>query len=150
MSLTEHFDLAELIRSDYAIRHDINNMPTDPEVANNLVTLAEGLERVRAVLGRPVIVTSGYRCEAVNRAIGGASNSDHMRGLAADFHVGGMSPYDVCRALLKHPDIGWSALIYEGGWTHVAFPEDGHEPQRMVLTAHFTNGRATYTKGLKA
>lgn len=150
MNLSDHFTLAELIRSEYGDRHDIDNMPASPQVANNLVTLAEGLERVRAVFNRPIFVTSGYRCEMINRGIGGSSNSDHMRGLAADFHVQGVEPYDVCRTLLPRPDVGWSKLIHEGSWTHISFPEEGHEPERLVLTAHFLNGRATYTKGLQA
>lgn len=83
MMLTQHFNLAELVRSDTATRLAIDNTPP-PELLPRLVLLAELLERIRSTLGCPVIVTSGYRCERLNAAIGGVTSSDHSRGHAAD------------------------------------------------------------------
>ncbi len=149
MNLTEHFTLEELIASDYALRHGINNMPVDHAVLSNLHTLAHGLERVRYLFMLPLLVTSGYRSLELNMAVGGSSKSDHRRGLAADFHVPGYTAREVCKRIITCSEIYWSQLIYEGTWTHIAFAEEGHEAERMVLTAIFKPGqKTTYVKGI--
>jgi len=150
MNLSANFTLAELVASDYAQRHGINNMPTDPHVLGNLHVLAAGLERCRAILGQqPMIITSGYRSAAVNTAVGGSRRSAHMRGLAADFRVPGMNPRSVCMVLQEHPEVGFDQLIYEGTWTHIAFPENNRKPTGTVLTAIFKPGKPTaYIQGV--
>ena len=80
--LSEHFTLEELIFSQTAMRKGIDNTPA-PDIVRNLRRLAGALEDVRALLGAPVVISSGFRGEALNRAVGGARNSAHMRGLAA-------------------------------------------------------------------
>ena len=85
--LTIHFSLEELTCSDTAVRLGIDNTPSD-EVMANLNILAQGLEQVRTLLSlnnRPILISSGYRCSALNEALHGASNSAHMDGYAADF-----------------------------------------------------------------
>ncbi len=150
MKLTEHFSLGELVASDYAIRHGINNMPVDHEVLSNLNALALGLERARAVLLLPMHINSGYRSPKVNAGIGGAQNSAHLRGLAADFVIHGVSPREVCLRLQEHADtIGFDKLIHEGTWTHISFPEAEERPRAQVLTAIFKPGQSTtYMKGI--
>ena len=149
MNLTANFTLEELTASDYAIRHGINNHPVDHTVLSNLHVLADGLERVRAALRMPIFVSSGYRSAKVNSGVGGAKSSAHMLGLAADIHMPGVSPRDVCKALIQHPEIGFDQLISEGTWTHISFPEPEHEPAGMVLTAIFKAGQpTTYVKGI--
>lgn len=148
--LTKHFSLDELTRSSYAARHGINNMPTDQDVLANLQTLANGLERVRAILNLPIVVTSGYRSPKLNTAIKGSKHSAHMRGLAADFVVPGLSPMQVCEAIRYEDEfIGFRQLIYEfGNWTHISFPGVDEEAKREVLTAVLENGQVKYLKGL--
>lgn len=149
MNLTEHFSYAELVHSDLAERHSIQNMPTDPHITANLFFLAEGLERCRAVLGRPMYVTSGYRSPRLNAIVRGARNSAHMTGLAADFKVPDMTARDVCLILRAHPEIGFDQIIHEGSWTHIAFPAEGDAPRASVLTAIFTPGYpVTYREGI--
>ena len=149
MNLTEHFTLAELIASDMALRHGIPNLPEDPHITGNLHVLARGLERTRLILNRPMVITSGYRSERVNALVGGARNSAHLRGLAADFKVPGMSAREVCRAIKDHASIGFETLICEGAWAHIAFTDEARSPAMHVLTAHFTPGHPTsYSKGI--
>ena len=83
MQLTKHFTLAELTNSSTAQRLGLSNT-APPEIVPRLLRTAEMLERIRATLGVPVIVTSGYRAPAVNRAVGGVTSSDHIQGHAAD------------------------------------------------------------------
>jgi len=149
MQLTEHFSLEEFITSDFAVRHQLDNSPS-PETIANLGVLAQGLERVRAVLGgRPIHVNSGYRCLALNTALKGAADSMHMRGLAADIVCPQFgAPLAVCRAIAG-ADFPTDEIIHEfGQWTHVAFAAPGSAPRGKRLTiAH--DGRA-YQTGLNA
>ena len=87
--LTPHFALHEFIRSATARKHGIANDPP-PEAVENLKLLCRHtLEPLREALGLPVVITSGYRCKALNNIIAHHSNrSQHMKGQAADFHVG--------------------------------------------------------------
>ena len=79
-----HFTLDELIHSDTADRLGINNSPACDAI-NNLDDLVTNvLDRLRSEWGRPIIVTSGYRCKELNAAVGGARNSQHLKGQAAD------------------------------------------------------------------
>lgn len=149
MNLSNHFTLEELTNSEYATRKGIDNTPS-PEVCANLQVLANGLERVRALIGGPMRISSGYRSPKLNSAIGGATDSYHLRGLAADFTCPAYgSPKDIAECIADHEDaIGFDKLIYEGTWVHVQFPDAEDAPRGDILTAHFNGGRATYTKGI--
>jgi len=141
MQLTEHFSLEELIVSDLAVRRNIDNSPSADIIAN-LRVLAEGLERVRAVLGKPIHVNSGYRCKALNEALNAAPDSRHMLGLAADIVCPQFgSPLTVCRAIAES-GLPIDQIIHEfGQWTHVAVPAAGGVARRQLLTiAHDGRG----------
>ena len=140
MQLTVHFSMEELTCSEYAVRNGIDNSPP-PNVEANLKTLAEGLEAVRRALGnKPIHVNSGYRCPELNIAIGGAANSMHMRGLAADILCPQFgSPLDVCRAIVA-AGIVTDQIIHEyGRWCHVAFPAAGMTARCELLTIASAN-----------
>ena len=125
MKLTHHFTLAELTASSTAQRLGLSNTPP-PELLPRLVQVAEMLERIRATLGVPIIVTSAYRGAAVNRAVGGVTSSDHTQGHAADFvapRAG--TPYQIARTLAPLVQtLGIGQLILEGvkgkQWLHVS------------------------------
>ena len=146
MQLSDHFSLEELVASELAARQGIDNTPS-VEVENNLRVLAAGLERVRVVLaGAPIHVNSGYRCAALNAAVGGAANSAHVRGLAADIVCPGFgSPLDVCRAIAAS-GVPTDQIIHEfGAWCHVAFAALGGVPRGEFLTIRHGTG---YQAGL--
>lgn len=119
MNLSRHFSLAELC----VTQQRADNTPGAATVAN-LKRLAETiLEPARAVIGKPMIITSGYRSPDVNKAVGGSVHSQHMMGQAADFIVPGVSAREVC-LLLKDSDIPYHQLIFENfnsGWTHISW-----------------------------
>lgn len=85
--LSEHFSLDEFVISATALAMNIANSIGSSELANLRFLCREVLEPARRVLGEPIHVTSGYRCLALNRAVGGVSQSYHVRGLAADLHI---------------------------------------------------------------
>lgn len=144
MNLSTHFTLAELTSSQTAVRRGIDNTPPE-DVVKNLEHLALGLEGVRMLLGCPIIINSGYRSPELNRVVGGARDSQHKLGLAADFIAPGFgSPVQVARAIAAS-GIKFDQLICEGTWVHISFTAT---PRRQVLTAKFKDGGVRYSPGL--
>lgn len=87
LMLSEHFSVDEFTFSATAQAMGIDNSPGSCELANLRFLCHEVLEPARRVLGEPIHITSGYRCLALNRAVGGVAQSYHVRGLAADLHI---------------------------------------------------------------
>jgi zinc D-Ala-D-Ala carboxypeptidase len=147
LRLSPNFALSELVRSQTALRRGIDNMPPAAVLLSMRKVLAPGLERVRSLLGVPVQITSGYRCASLNAAVGGAKDSQHMQGLAADIVAPAFgSPREVARYLAEHmSEIRADQVIYEGQWCHVSFAD---KPRGEVLTAHFSGGAVTYSRGI--
>lgn len=132
MNLTPHFTLAEFTASGKAQELGIaNTLP--PELMPAARQTAEMLERIRAELSlragytTPVQLSSGYRCPAVNAAVGSGPGSDHIRAAAADFTAPSFgTPLQVCRVLAPLVSIlSIGQLIYEcptpaRRWVHVS------------------------------
>lgn len=138
MNLTKHFELDEFLISETASRLGIDNSPP-PEVLTNLMKLALVLEDVRALLGKPIIITSGYRSSALNAAVPGSSKtSAHCHGLAVDFISPQFGkPLDVCLAI-ANSDIHYDQIIHEGGrWVHLGLSKSGEPSRLQKLTAKF-------------
>jgi len=88
MNLTKNFTLEEMVRSQTAKEKKIDNTPNKEQIDNLKYLCVEILQPMRELLRRPVIVNSGYRCPALNKAIKGAVNSQHLKGEAADITLG--------------------------------------------------------------
>jgi zinc D-Ala-D-Ala carboxypeptidase len=134
-SLSEHFTLDELVLSQTAAREGIDNTPA-PEIVRNLRRLAETLEDVRDVLGGvPILISSGYRSPALNAAIGGAKNSRHMLGLAADLTAPSFGTVMQVARAIATSDIVYDQVIHEfGTWVHFGLSPDGEAPRRQRLS----------------
>lgn len=130
--LSPHFSLAEMTYSETALRMNIPNTPS-PQIVENLTRLCERLEEVRTLLGGPMIISSGYRCLELNRAIGSSYTSAHIKGLACDFTCPQAGdPKTICRKIIASP-IKYDQVIWEyGAWVHFALAEN--EERMMVLT----------------
>lgn len=141
--LSEHFTLEELIASDTAEREGIDNTPT-PDVLWNLThRTAFSLEYVRALFDKPIHINSGYRCPALNKAVGGVADSAHTRGTAADIVVPGMTLMDVYTAI-RDSAIQYDQLIFENTWLHIAFDVPS---RRQNLVMYVENGKTLYKPG---
>lgn len=81
---SKYFTFTELISSDYARLNSLNNYPLSDVCMYNLGKLSVTLDQIRQNIGCPIYVNSGYRSSTVNSGVGGAENSNHMKGLAAD------------------------------------------------------------------
>lgn len=144
MYLSPHFSLDELTVSQTAARRGIDNTP-GPRELEALKRLAAGLEKVRAILGGPILVSSGYRNPVVNRLVGGARSSDHQTGYAADIKCPRFgSPYRVCQELARHrAELGFDQLIHEyAAWAHISFA-----PRRRGELLSIFNGTG-YLQGI--
>jgi zinc D-Ala-D-Ala carboxypeptidase len=128
---SRHFSEAEFIASEQAEVHGIDNEPPD-SIDAALIQTRLGCERIRAFLGAPMQITSGYRCPELNQAVGGERDSQHMKGEAVDFVCpvfGG--PEAVATALAPAMQIlGIDQLIWEPTWVHVSFSV---EPRYQAL-----------------
>jgi len=131
MNLSPHFTLEEL---SYTEHREFDNTPS-PETIVNLTRLSEFLERVKVLLGgKPIMVNSAYRSPSVNEAVGSKPSSQHCLGCAADIRVPGMTPDEVCKALIAS-DLPFDQLIREfDRWTHISVPSRESElPRNQAL-----------------
>nr|WP_315249329.1 D-Ala-D-Ala carboxypeptidase family metallohydrolase [uncultured Duganella sp.] len=144
MNLTEHFTLEELVASQVAARRRIDNRPA-PAIIENLRRVAAVLEQIRAAVGKPITVSSGYRSPALNVAVGGARESAHLHGLAADISVSGLTPKALAKAIIA-AGVQFDQLIYEGTWVHIGLASG--KLRNQVLTATFAQGGVVYSQGI--
>lgn len=124
--LTEHFTLAECVKSDTADRLGIDNTP-DEHVVNSLVATLEAIaEPVRKHFGRRVFIRSGFRCLKLNRAIGSKDNSQHVKGEAIDLEVDGVSNHTVAEWIRDNCEADQVILEFytpgqpNSGWVHAS------------------------------
>ena len=121
----KYFTLKELTRSVTAKNKGINNTPGEVE-KNNLIALVENvLDPLREAWGQPIIITSGYRCPALNRAVGGSATSQHVTGEAADIRTVSDTVEDnkALYELIKILNLPIDQCINEYGydWIHVSY-----------------------------
>lgn len=131
MTLSEHFTLDEFTHSQTAARLGIDNRaPASAVLA--LQRTAEGLERVRDLLGgRPIIVSSGYRSPALNRAVGSAPTSQHTTGQAVDFTCPAYgTPRQIVAALIESGIQYDQCLLEFNAWVHLSYAD---KPRRQTL-----------------
>ena len=133
MNLSPNFTLEELTVSEIAARRNLDNTPNATEVAN-LVRVAELLEQVRALLGKPILINSAFRAKAVNDAVGSRDTSQHRLGCAADIRVPGLTPKQVVQACID-AKIPFDQIIEEfDSWTHISVPNTpSTAPRRQAL-----------------
>lgn len=144
MKLGKYFTLEEMTRSQTAARRGLPNQPTAKQLESLKALVRNVLDPLREALGRPVNISSGFRSEAVNKAVGGSSSSQHRYGEAADIVVPGLTVEQVV-ARIRSLNLPFDQLIDEfGSWVHVSH---GPRHRREVLRARRDfNGRTIYTK----
>jgi len=144
MNLSEHFTLEELTSSNTAIAKGIDNTPSK-EVIEHLKALSSVLEAVRSLVNKPIKVSSAYRSPALNKAVGGAINSAHVEGFAADISVAGYTPRQLA-ILIRDSGIKFDQLIAEPTWVHIGLADKPYRNQ--VLTATMNSGKMKYSQGI--
>lgn len=154
MKLTENFSLAEMVKSETALRQGLDNTPGDVEIAN-LKRLAEKvLQPVRNHYKRGVKVNSGFRHPNVNAAVGGSKTSDHCKGQAADIEIPGVANAELAEWIKDNLEFTQLILefytpgIPDSGWVHVSY--DPANLKKQAMTAMKENGKTVYKPGLIA
>lgn len=148
MKISQHLTLAELIRSESAKRLGISNMPTLEHI-ENLKELAENIfEPIREHFKHPIHISSGYRSQALNAAIGGSLNSQHSRGMAIDIDMDGTKIKN--SAIFEYAKtLPFDQMIWEFGtknnpdWVHISYSP---LHRRQILYATKQKGKTVYHK----
>ena len=127
------FKISELIYSEIAIQNNINNMPDINSLDNMLNLIFHVLQPIRNIIQKPMIITSGYRNQQVNFLAGGAINSQHKEGKAADFKIKDMTPSQIIK-IIKTSKIEYDQLINEHDlWVHVSFDKNKNRSQILYI-----------------
>ena len=149
--LSQNFTIQEYIKSQTALRQGIDNTPTEEHMGNATALFRNVVQKVRDQFGVTVI-NSGYRGEALNKAVGGSSRSQHCKGEAVDIECPGTPNYDVAKWIEDNLDFDQLILefytpgIPDSGWVHVSYKSEGN--RKSVLTAMKENGKTVYKPGL--
>lgn len=139
MKLSKNFTLEELVKSTTALRCNIDNTPSDKDIENlqNLVTKI--LQPIRDKYGKPIRINSGYRCEKLNKQVGGSKTSQHRTGEAADIETingnNNSKLFNLIKSMIENNEIEVGQLIWEYGskkdpnWVHVSLPTKNKKNQ---------------------
>lgn len=154
MNLSTHLTLEECIVSDTAKRLGISNQPTEQHL-KSLKLLAENIfEPIRNHFGKAIYVSSGYRSEALNKAIPGSSTtSQHCKGEALDLDQDGKGTGITNADVFKYikDNLNFDQLIWEYGnsnnpdWVHVSYSPSGHQRKQVLKAIRTANGGVSYT-----
>ena len=152
--LTKNFSLAELTKSETALRFDMENTPGAVEIANLTDLAGKVLQPVRDHFGKGVKVNSGFRHPDVNAKVGGSKTSDHCKGQAADIEIPGVPNAELAEWIKDNLEFRQLILefytpgIPDSGWVHVSFVDGDNKKQ--VMTATKKDGKTVYLPGLVA
>jgi len=154
MNLTKNFTLEEMIKSETALRHGMDNIPGEKEIGNLKLLCEKVLQPVRDHFGKGVKVNSGFRHPDVNAKVGGSRTSDHTRGQACDIEIPGVPNAELAEWI--RDNLEYRQLILEfytpgvpdSGWVHVSYVAEDNKKE--VLTATRKDGKTVYLPGLVA
>jgi len=149
MEISKHISYKEATKSNTATRLGIDNTPGDYELTN-MQTVAEKIfEPLRAFVGGPIKINSFYRCEELNKAIGGSSRSQHCEGRAIDLddtftHATNAEMFNYIKEHLNFDQLIWEFGTNENpDWVHVSYVSEDQNRNRC-LKAEKVNGKTQY------
>lgn len=148
MNLSKNFTLQELIKSQTATRKNIEEQFTPSQtVVENLKKLCEHiLQPLRDHIGKPIRVTSGYRCKRLNKAIGGSVTSQHCEGKAVDIEVDGFTNEELFNFVINL-NLPFDQTINEfapDGWIHISYDDKKNRREKLLATKK--GGKVIYQK----
>ena len=147
-ALSDHFSLEEATASETASRMGIDNAHPEQLVIDAAVKTAVKMEKIRYILGYPIIVNSWIRCPALNQALGSKSTSQHIKGEAVDFICPPFgTPLEIARTLISNQLVlRYDHLILEHTWIHISFNSIPNVVQRGEVLSLIKDGH--YSVGL--
>ena len=139
VQLTKHFSLEELCASATAKARGIQNRPNAQQIISLVYLAAYVLEPLREAMHEPIPISSGFRCEQLNRAVGGVANSQHMKGQAADLCIDGdlkkgRKWFDYIKTHLPFDQLIWEHSSSGTYWVHVSYvhPDFGRNRRQAI------------------
>lgn len=148
MKLSENLELAEMIRSESAKRLGIDNKPTAEHLHNMQLLAFCVFQPIRNHFKRPIHISSGYRSEALNKAVGGSRTSQHSTGQAMDIDMDGTEITNKQIFDFIKDNLDFDQLLWEFGtennpsWVHVSY--SGKRNRKQILRANKVNGKTIY------
>lgn len=138
--VTMHFTIEEMYASDTAKRLGIENKPSVQQMINLVYLCAYVLEPLRVAMNEPIKIGSGFRCQKLNKAVGGVYNSQHLKGQAADLCIDGdikkgRKWFEYIRKNLPFDQLIWEKNLNTGScWVHVSFvfPDFGKNRRNVI------------------
>jgi hypothetical protein len=148
--ISKHISYKEGTRSITALRKGINNIPNDYELANMEAIAANVFEPLRKWVGGPIKINSFFRCEELNTAIGGSSNSQHCQGRAID--IDDTYGYKTNAEMFEYirTNLNFDQIIWEFGtdtnpeWVHVSYVSE-EQNRKRCLKASRENEKTVYS-----
>lgn len=157
--LSENFTLEEILVSSTAKKYGIKNVPDAASKANLTLLCQKFLQPMREAYGKPIIITSGYRCPELNAKVGGSKASQHMKGQAVDINDG--EGYKLGSEVRYKANAKLFDFIYQRGgydqlinefpdtlgrpqWVHVSYNPNLKKQRGQALVAKKVNGKTVY------
>ena len=138
--ISKSFKWSEFTKSDTATRLHIQNEITDWDVRDNIIALVEEvLQPLRDSWGGPLFINSGYRCPELNKAVGGAENSMHRYGQAAD--VAWTDPYSMAK-LIKRMRVDVDQVIVYPSFVHISYKREGGNRGQFLFSDKYKGPRS--------
>ena len=136
--LTSNFTYEEMVASATADRLKIDNTPSKEEKIKLCHLAYFILQPLRDAYRKPLRISSGYRCKALNKAVNGVPTSQHLKGEAVDINNGipeNRKIFELAQKMVKEGKIKVGQLINERGyqWIHISLPDDKHTNQILHL-----------------
>ena len=151
MKLSKNLTLDEATKSATAIKNGISNKPSGEHLSNLMAIAQNVFQPVRDHFGKPIAITSGYRSQALNDLIGGASGSQHSKGEALDLDAdvfGGLENYQLFHYIKDN--LAFDQLIWEFGtdenpdWVHVSYKANNNRGEVLICVKQ--NGKTIYKR----
>ena len=135
--VTMHFTIEELYASNTAKRLGIDNKPSVQQMINLVYLSAYVLEPLRVAMNEPIKIGSGFRCQALNKAVGGVYNSQHLKGQAVDLCIDGdiakgKKWFNYIKDHLPFDQLIWEHNSKGNYWVHVSFRADGQNRHQVI------------------
>lgn len=142
--LSLNFTLREFVVSQTAFRHNIDNTPPPSAILNMEALCLNVLQPVRDLIEKPIIITSGYRCPELNKLIGGATNSCHLYGQAADIIVPDMTPQELLAIIYKSVPKFHELILEFNAWVHISYRRNKPNQGKLLMAKRNDYGRVVY------
>ena len=151
MKLSKNLSLSEMLKSNTASRRGIDNSPTEEHIENMKVLAKNIFQPIRDHFGVPFSISSGYRSEALNNAIGGSKTSQHSKGEAIDldrdysFNPNNAEVFHYIKDNLDFDQLIWEFGTEENpSWVHVSYNVDGKQRGQILVAYKDDSNRTKY------